>query len=626
MLATYSTDSDEEEISSMLSLKEVLIISKKKMLQGLPNGLCRGDECYYLCDDYLTYSKIRQRFANDFKIHQLGKEFHNVIEEISGTFLSFSHQINQKNRSYAFWGTHLASRNSGTIPLLKNLVYFHCAKKILDHAESRTVFICGSLALAMLIQEDTLKRGMGCQIHLTSMEHLKPAWNYLRLVAKAILFLLSGLLIWMYSRLLKNKRIVKDSAKEIYILRSWVTAGSIDKDGHYRDRNFGVLPDYLSEQGKDVWTIPLYFNLDRSIFANLRLMSKSGCQFIFPEQYLSLLDILKTLLDGVRSLFLDLDGCEFGGHDVRCLVREIHWAVCLQPLLLSFNSIKYLVKKFAEQGIRIERFLYPFENNPPEKPFLLAVRKYYPLSRIIGFQHTVWLKEQLGDFLLPEELSYHPMPDQIICSGMQYPNILKITGFPPGMVTPGPNLRYTAVNKNQILNQPDRTDGSKKILIILNYATNHNMELLEKVGSGLSLLNDIKIYVKAHPTTPVKRIEDFLRDINFPIYEWATGTVQELLVKVYAVIMTGGSVSNLETMAIGVPLIRVSLENNFDFDCLWDEYPFAPFISSVNEIRYYIVKAMQMNSEERERLIMFGKEIVKNYFEPVTPENIKVFL
>jgi hypothetical protein len=610
----------------MTSLKEVIIISKDRILRGIPDGLCRGNVCYYLCDDYSVYSVIKKKYADDLDIHLLGQEFHRVIEEIAGQFLSFSHRINKRNESYAFWGTHLASRSSGTIPLFKHIVYFHCAKKILDHAEGRTIFICDSLALTKLIQEYINERGGRCQIYLAHMERLKTVFVYLLLAVKGCYFLISSILLFIYSRLLDNRRIAKETLRERYVLRSWVTAGSVDKDGHYRDRNFGVLPAFLSEQGKDVWTIPLYFNLDQNMFAQMKLMSKSGHQFIFPEQYLSLLDILKTLCDGVRGIVLDLNSCEFEGQDIRCLVREMHLPRSMQPSSLSFNSVKYLLEKFEKRNIRIDRIIYPIENNPPEKPFLLAIRQHYPQSKIIGFQHTVWLKEQLGVFLLPEELLYHPLPDRIICSGRQYPNILKITGFPPGMLTPGPNLRYTAVNENLKVNQPDETSGIRKILIIFNYEINHVLELLEKTGAALRQLDNIKVYVKAHPTTPIKRIEDFLKDINFPIYEWATGTVQEWLVQVHAVIMTGGSVSNLETMAMGVPLIRVSLENNFNFDCLWDEYPFAPFTSSAKEIHNYLEKAMQMNSEERERLIEFGKEMVRNYFEQVTPENLKVFL
>lgn len=608
-------------------LKQIVIISKNRILRGLPDGSFRGSECYYLSDDYANYLKIRQKFVDELNIHLLDRKFHEVIDEISTKFLSFSHHINQKNQSYAFWGTHLASRSSAAIHLLKYLVYFYCAKRILDQTDySRIVFICDSLALAKLIQKAAKQKRIYCELKLTIPENMQPVEIRFRLVAKVLYFLLFGMTQWIYSRLLKNKRMTENAGKEIYILRSWITVGSLDKQGNYRDRNFGILPDYLAEHGKDVWILPLYFNLDRNIFTQMKLMSQSGHQFLFPEQYISLFDVLKTLRDGVQSLFLDLKGCEFEGDNVGSLIREMHWSLSLQPFLLSFNSIKYLMEKLVKRKILIARFLYPIENNAPEKPFILGARKYYPQSRIIGFQHTVWFKEQLGVFLLPEELTYHPLPDQVICSGRRYPDILKKTGFPANIVLPGPNLRYTAVNQNLKTNQSNDTGSARKILIILNYEKNHNLELLEKTSSALSQLDNVEIYIKAHPTTSVKLIEDFLKDINFPVYKWAVGTVQDWLVQVNAVIMTGGSVSNLETMATGVPLIRVSLENNFDFDCLWDEYPFAPFTSSVEEICHYLKKALIMDAEERKMLIGFGKEIVQNYFEPVTAENLKIFL
>jgi surface carbohydrate biosynthesis protein (TIGR04326 family) len=285
-----------------------------------------------------------------------------------------------------------------------------------------------------------------------------------------------------------------------------------------------------------------------------------------------------------------------------------------------------LLDKFSKQNIRIYQFIYPFENNSSEKPFILAIRQYYPQSKITGFQHTVWFKEQLGFFLLPEEISYHPLPDQIICSGRRYRKILQTSGFPVDMLIPGPNLRFTAVNKNNKTKQSLIRKKYKKALIILNYETNHNLELLEITGKILKQFSNINIFIKSHPTTILKRFDDILDDTDFPVYKWASGSVQECIKKSDVVFMTGGSVSNLETIATGVPLIRISLKNNFDFDCLWDDYPFAPFTSSVDEISYYLEKAMQGNLKMRNRLIMFGNKIVRNYFEPVTSNNLRLFL
>lgn len=120
-----------EIVYTMPVLKQIVIISKNRILRGLPDGSFRGSECYYLSDDYANYLKIRQKFVDELNIHLLDRKFHEVIDEISTKFLSFSHHINQKNQSYAFWGTHLASRSSAAIHLLKYLVYFYCAKEFL---------------------------------------------------------------------------------------------------------------------------------------------------------------------------------------------------------------------------------------------------------------------------------------------------------------------------------------------------------------------------------------------------------------------------------------------------------------------------------------------------------------
>jgi len=611
----------------MAKTREVLICSKEVSLRGRPGVIGPEDRCYYLCDDYAAFAEIKKRNPAPVKIRLLGKEFHRTVDDLSRPFMDLSHRINRANPSYAFWGTHLASRNSGAIPLLKYVVYFHCARKIMETAEaSRLVFICDSRALARLIGEEARNRGMRCRIEKAFPERTKPAEQCLRLAGKAVYFLLSGTFQWIYSRTLTNKRITGTTGSRKVILRSWVTAGSIDKAGRYRDRNFGVLPAYLEERGKEVWTIPLCFNLDRSVPAQMKLMAESGYPFLLPEQYLTITDIARALRDGVAGLFPNLEGCEFEGRDISCLIREIHLSVSLHPPLLSYNSIRYLLERLRKSNVDIERFIYPIENNPPEKPFILAARRSYPAARISAFQHTVWLKEQLGMFFLPEERATHPLPDEVICSGPRYPSILEAAGFPRGMALPGPNLRYTAVNQSVGSNNPNGDGGPRKLLVILNYDTNQNMELLEKAGLALKDAEDVRIFIKAHPTTDVQKMGGYLQDIGFPAYEWAPGTVQEWLARVHVVMMTGGSVSNLETMATGVPLIRVSLENNFDFDCLWDEYPFSPFVSSPAEIRERIDEALRMGPDERRRLMAFGKEMVGNYFEPVTPATMAAFL
>ena len=605
---------------------EVLILSKRKAVHNLSKEIQATDTCYYLSDDYLTLVKIKKSLDNKCNILTLGTDFHKAIIEIEKDFLYLCHRINSKNQSEAYWGNQLASRSSTAIPLLKYLVYFHCAKEILAHTSSRTILICDSPALVKVIKKEARDQGLSCEVEFLPSESFSPLKIYSKVFLRGVYFLTSSVMRWCYARLLRNQRIDDHPHTERYILRSWVTTGNMDKEGRYKDRNFGVLPEYLDQQGKDVWILPMFFNLDRNIFAQMKLMSQSSNKFIFSEQYISMLDLLRTLRDGVKNIFLDLNGTQFEGQDLSPVVKEIHLKGCLPPHLMSLNSVKYLIERFAKKGVSIDRFIYPIENNAPEKPFILAARRYYPSSKIVGFQHTVWFKEQLGVYLHSEELGCHPLPDQIICSGSRYLDILEQSGFPSKLLSPGPNLRYTMVNQNFKSSSDNESCNERMTLIILNFDTNQSMELLEKVGMALRELKDVKIFIKAHPVSPIRQLEKFLRDIKFPDYEWATGTVQEWVVRVNVVIMTGGSVSNLETMATGVPLLRISLGSNFDFDPLWDRYPFSDFTFSPDEIAMYLKAAFQLSSSEQGELSEFGREIVKKYFEAVTPENLKVFL
>lgn len=605
---------------------EIFIYSKKKAIDGLATAIKPSDICYYLSDDYRTLTRIRDSLGPNQVIQLLKERFHRAVEEVEAEFMNLSHAINFRNRSDIYWGNALGSRNSGTIPLLRLLVYFHCVRQIMGETSGRLILICDSMALSRVIVDAANNRDIPCRLNFSLRDRLDSTISYTRLILRGGYFLIKNILLWFYARTLNIQGISKDGGREKYILRSWITAGCLDGKGNYRDRNFGVLASWLEEQGKETWTIPMYFNLDRNIFQQMKLMARSSTKFLFSEQCLSPFDYIRALIDGIEGAFIDLADIRFEGREISSIIREVHLRSCMSSEQLRLNSVIYVIKNLSKKKIPIHCFAFPFENNATEKPFILAARKYYPGSPVLGFQHTVWFREQLGMFLLSAEQSYYPLPDRIVTSGRRYAEVLVKAGFPATIISPGPNLRYTLLNHNLQTSNMERQNVFQRILIILNYDMNQSMELLEKAGRALAGIHGSGIYVKAHPTISVEAMEIFLRDIRFPAFEWATGSVQEWVLKSDVVIMTGSSVSNLETIATGVPLIRISLENNFDFDCLWDEYPFAPFISNVNEIHHYLVKAMQMSSEERERLIMFGKEIVRNYFEPVTPENLKVFL
>lgn len=603
---------------------DVTIISKNEALKRLDKMVSSKDVCYYLSEDYSSLARIRKSVGYPYDIKILGDRFHAAIVEIGKSYLQFCHKVGLKNHSPIYWESHLASRNSASIPLLRNLVYFYCARQLLKNDWSQVIFICDSVALAGVICREVKGRGGRCRLEMGSklFSFLQTSLGFLK---RSMVFLAYYFARWFYVRRLENPRINNED-KARYVLRSWVTVGCFDNMGNYRDRNFGVLSEYLRNNGKDVWTIPLFFNLGKKFFSYIKLMERCHQKFIFPEQYLTIFDAFRILRDGIRGLFIDLSECEFLGSNVSTILREAHLKTSLSPNLLMYNSDKYLLQRISKRGVKVDCFIYPIENNVVEKPFILAAQRHYPDAKITGFQHTMWFKEQLGMFLNPEELGYHPLPDQIICSGQRYLDVLSKAGFPGDKLYWGPNLRYTMVNHFHGPRNFSPADNNKGILVILNFNMNHAMEMLEKLGVALRRVGGSRVCIKPHPLLSIKRLSLFLQDIGFPKHEWVEGSVQEWVAKAEVVVMTGGSVSNLETMAMGVPLLRISLENDFDLDPLWDEYPFAPFVSATEEISGGLIAAFNLSDAKRDELIKFGNKVIENYFEPVTEERMRVFL
>ena len=226
---------------------------------------------------------------------------------------------------------------------------------------------------------------------------------------------------------------------------------------------------------------------------------------------------------------------------------------------------------------------------------------------------------------MPEELPYHPLPGQIVCSGRRYLDILKSAGFPPDLLVPGPNLRYTDVNRFAGAGAPD-VSGPQTLLIILNYDSNQNMELLEKAGQALKNPGDLRILIKAHPTTDTQKMSAFLRDIRFPRHEWASGDG-------HGASCTGARRDDDRGVRLqhGSDCRRGPPGPGFAGEQLRFRLSLgrragraAGILGGISGVIW--TKRSGRTAPRGKRLRRFGKTMVESYFEPVTAETLRVFL
>ncbi len=565
--------------------------------------------------------RIRCR-TPDEAFHQIIRQHENALIE---TFVAAFAEAPAPD----VWFTSSASRNVASEPITKNVVYLKFSEDFLsDRPGTTTTFLVSSPALAVALFQ-------AAGVVAPPRWRLRR-WLY-RIELKArVLYRCGAFLAKIVKRkILARRRGLKcigPSLAPTVVIRSWVTKGCLTAESgprpyRYKDRNFGDLLGYLRSKGFRTVLLPMFFNLDTSeIEASWRL-DQAGENVLVPELQVGFGECFRSVARALRLSGLKFENASFGGLDVSAVFREGHLRSHASPELLSLNLCYPALKTLSRRNIPVEAFYYPWENNAAEKPFLLAARQYFPEAEVIGFQHSVCYREQIAMKVLSAELASHPLPDRIVCSGRVYLDVLGELGFPRSKIELGANLRYPEVNACTL--RGPLPHGPETVFAVLTFNESHTRELLVKLSRALKLVRKsrpgVRLLLKPHPLLDIKELRSFVESLECEPFEIVGGTVQEWIRRVSVVAMVGGSVSCLEALAAGVPLVRLSLATDFDFDCIWTQNRYDGFAYSQNDLVEGLLKGLS-DSIVDETLSTTANEIKDEYFEPVTARSLEVFL
>ncbi len=86
------------------------------------------------------------------------------------------------------------------------------------------------------------------------------------------------------------------------------------------------------------------------------------------------------LKNSIRLLRKRVENAAIEEIDVAPLFNEVLKNQGFLPHLSTLNLCYPMLKRLKEMGFEIDAFYYPFENNAPEKQFILGCRKYFPNS------------------------------------------------------------------------------------------------------------------------------------------------------------------------------------------------------------------------------------------------------
>ncbi|MBN2583298.1 MAG: hypothetical protein JXL80_09525 [Planctomycetes bacterium] len=586
---------------------------------GRPGGRQR---VVVLDDDAARPADLRRRFGPAIRVEDLTGRFDRLYARLHRPLVADMANVARRVPRDLWWAGQVASRSSTATHLMRNVICLHAADEFLREAgQDDLLFLCADIGLARAVASACRRRGIAYRLNVPLLRRAAMALRDAgQLAVNAALAVRDFLNVRRLRRILPPPKL-SDQSRPRAVIRTWVTSGAFDADGRYVDRHFGPLPDHLRSRGYDVLVVPMFFNLDRPMREQFELMAKSGQEFLVPQHHVGLCSLLRLMAGELRRLCLRFGRVEVEGLDVGPILRHENRKDVLNPSLLRLNLVRPLLAALRRRGVRIDLMLYPFENNAPEKQFILAKQAHYAESTIVACQHSVWLSRQAGAELAPEEADVHPLPDRIVALGRVYTDVLARLGFPADRIRLGAALRFAHVQDYPAAaREPDAAEP--RLFVPLPFCGNTSLDMLTKLREAIGDDRSWRVRIKTHPLLPEATLRGWLDELAYPNVEIVGEPTGRCLHECDVALAAGTSVTQMEAIVCGVPLVRVVPSNTFFLDPMkWMDYPLDP-AETAAELRNRLQRARRMTADE---LREWSDRVRRDYFEPPSDEALSAY-
>jgi len=587
---------------------------------GVPRR-CAYARIVVLDDDYRLRRRLREAAPAGVSVEGLDGAFDRFYDRLHQPLLRLLDDLGRRRPPEIWWSGQVASCSSTATNLMRNVIYARFARDLAaEDPLQDLLLVCADEGLLRCVARGLREAGVRFRYDVSRAAR---GWRRLgRAIARA------GYCLVEFQRTRRLSRILPapsglDPSRPRLILRTWIPEGAFATDGTYRDRSFGVLPGWLRRRGFDVLLVPMFVDLRRPLADWFRRMATSGERFLVPQHFVGWRAALGLLWLETRRFFSRYRGARVDGMDVSAILRHEDRASAFDPGRFRLNLGYPLLKELGRRGIRVDAMVYPFENNAPEKMFILAARRFYPSAQMIGFQHSVWLSRQAGAELPADGASAHPLPDRIVCGGRVYLDVLGRLGFPKRLLVSGPSLRFAHIRDYPERFAEGRPRGQPPVFFLpLPYDWNMSLELLDKLRAAIGERLECHVLVKPHPLLDEAELRDFVGRLTFPSVEFTNASCRDGLLRADVALAIGTSVVHMEAIACGVPLVRVVPDNTFFLDPVkWMDYPLNA-VRTPGELLERLRQAIAMTPET---LAALAADVKCHYFGEVTDRAMTLF-
>lgn len=562
--------------------------------------------------------------VGDGKIFKSSINKSNLLEEYN----EFIGNLNKKYHSINWWATTIASKNLYVSNLYKNIYKYlqfdEAIKKVIDSDPKKPDIV-------VIIENDCLKKQMIDLCNDYGIEHnlsgtkVRTGWGLdrsLQLLRSNMFFLKDG---WKKKRQV-NKLLKKTISKELKksirftVLRTWIDKRNFNKSNDYTDQYFGRLKSALNEDSTVITLAGILSDYNNNI---KKIRDVKSEEIIIPQEYfIDYLNYLSIFFGSMKKKLRSFEKITFKGLRIDHLVRGELEDNLLSRKFLNNLLYFYTVKNLSRR-VRCESFIFPFENHSWEKMTVLALRKYSPTTKIVGYQHSHVPRNELSYFPTAGEQKILPLPDRIVTTGRHSKSILEKYGnYPHGMIQTGPALRYEYLFNYKIR----KRIRNNKILIALSIDKNSAFSLIQFIIKAFKGEGRFSITLRCHPLMPIETIlkAGYLNlPGNFQIEP--EKDLADALNDADMVIYSGTTVC-IEALMMGVPVIHADINRFYNSDPLFECEHLKWSVRKPGDLLNIIDRIYKLDNMQFKKEQDSARNYVENYFHPVSKTNLKKFI
>ena len=435
---------------------------------------------------------------------------------------------------------------------------------------------------------------------------------------------------WFLSR--RYASLIRSSQPHV-VVASLVYPASYDaktKTG-YRDIYFAPLVDHLARSETNALVVGIVRGRFGPQLASLRKLNGNvpvSVPVAPVESFLTFRDILACTLSALSGFFaglkikgdLTIQGVDISGLVRRTFREESRTGDTFLGLWFYRAAVR------LAQRIPVERLIYPNENRPWEKMFLLAMREASPKTRLVGYQHYAVSPGHLHLFNGAGEAAISPLPDVLVTTGEFTREWLEREGgYPKDMVRTGCALRQGQFDSPEL--QPRSSSAGGTLLIALASSVDESIRTLALLDEAIDGSLSRRLVIRPNPNLRLP-LELALKETSLSAKYLpclSNGTLPEDLAEA-SIVAYASSTVGVEAAAAGTPTIYLDLGKALDTDPMsgWDEFKWTAstpqaLCDAVDAIDGLTTEQFQAGSRQ-------ARSFALSYLTPVTDDGIRSFL